>query len=181
MSIDKEKLNNAQKFALRIARFGNLLEDIEYSIGIFAVTIFLIVVFLNVIFREFLTPLSWADEVSRFAFIWAIFIGAGIGIRNNSHFTIDILMDILGNSSKKHLDFICKIMTMIFVIFLFVYGIKFAILSFYRTSYPSGIRLIFSTVGIPIGSLFMIYFAVENIILSLVGLDIKRAKELLGR
>src|SRR5438045_7514196 len=36
----------------------------------------------------------WTEELSRFLFIWMIMLGAMIGVRDGSHFVVDILPDI---------------------------------------------------------------------------------------
>lgn len=40
----------------------------------------------------FNNPLTWSEELSRFAFIWSIFIGAGVMIRQGGHVSVDSLV-----------------------------------------------------------------------------------------
>ena len=46
----------------------------------------------QVIFRYFLgAPLVWSDELARYLFVWASFLGWIIAARRHSHLTIDML------------------------------------------------------------------------------------------
>src|ERR1041384_5822890 len=36
----------------------------------------------------------WTEELSRFLFIWMIMLGAMIGVREGSHFVVDVLPDL---------------------------------------------------------------------------------------
>jgi C4-dicarboxylate transporter DctQ subunit len=49
--------------------------------------------FANVIARYFFNyPLEWAEEFSRYSFIWVVFLGAAYCTKANRHITIDGLM-----------------------------------------------------------------------------------------
>jgi TRAP-type C4-dicarboxylate transport system permease small subunit len=49
-------------------------------------------IFLRVIFD---LPLSWTEEVSRYVFIWWVFFGATLALRERRHLGIDALMNHL--------------------------------------------------------------------------------------
>lgn len=53
-----------------------------------------VTVFLQVLFRYlFDTPLSWSEELSRFAFVWVCFLGAAVLVRGNQHIRVTIIED----------------------------------------------------------------------------------------
>ncbi|MYN11748.1 TRAP transporter small permease subunit [Pusillimonas sp. TS35] len=57
-----------------------------------ALALMAIFVFANVIMRYFFhSGLTWAEEVSRFLFIWLIFLGAIVAFKANEHLGIDAL------------------------------------------------------------------------------------------
>ena len=46
--------------------------------------------FVNVVFRYvFNSPFQWAEEFSRYAFIWVVFIGAAVSTKHKTHIIID--------------------------------------------------------------------------------------------
>lgn len=61
-----------------------------------------IFVFGNVIMRYFFhSGLTWAEEVSRFLFIWLIFLGSIVGFKDNEHLGIDTLVRRLSPKGKR--------------------------------------------------------------------------------
>ncbi len=59
-------------------------------------------VFLNVLLRYFFASgLTWAEEVSRFLFIWLIFLGSIVAFKDNEHLGVDTLVRRLSARGKK--------------------------------------------------------------------------------
>ena len=169
----------ASGWVLSLVRFGNKLERLAYLIGCVAICVFFMSVFLNVLFREFFTPLMWAEEVSRFGYVWAIFLGAGVAMRHARHFTIDIVVNLLGAAMRRWLDLFKILVIMVFAGVLFLYSVEFAQMSIQRTSFPSGIPFIWATASIPVGAVFLIYFMVEQLALFVSGLSLDEAHQML--
>lgn len=166
-----------KKAALFFVRIGNRLEALEYAAAGIALVLFVGVIALNVICREFFTPIVWGEEVSRFGYLWAIFLGSGIAIRRGTHFTIDIVSGCFRNLVKKIVDFLNRVVMLVFVSCIFYYGVRFSVMSMERVSFPSGIRLIYSTICIPIGAFFMLYYMIESFALLIAGMTLKEANQ----
>jgi len=63
------------------------------------------VTFLQVVCRYGLdSSLSWSEEFSRYAFIWAIFLGAGSVARRGQHMVVDTLRGALPARPRHWLD-----------------------------------------------------------------------------
>ena len=46
--------------------------------------------FLQVIFRYFFNhPLFWSEELSRYCFVWIVFVGAAIAVKHGAHIGVD--------------------------------------------------------------------------------------------
>ncbi|MDR1936060.1 MAG: TRAP transporter small permease [Candidatus Accumulibacter sp.] len=59
-------------------------------------------VFSNVVLRYFFNEgLTWADEASRYLFIWLIFLGAIVASRENAHLGVDTLVSRLSLANKR--------------------------------------------------------------------------------
>lgn len=70
------------------------------------ITLFLITmsifIFLQVVSRYvFGNAFTWTEEISRYLFIWLIFLGIGIGFREHKHISIDFALDLLSPFMKK--------------------------------------------------------------------------------
>lgn len=64
------------------------------STSIIILNLTVAVVFLQVVARYVLKiPISWTEEVARFAFIWMVFVGIAITERQKAHFRITFLVD----------------------------------------------------------------------------------------
>ncbi|MHB0870252.1 MAG: TRAP transporter large permease [Chloroflexota bacterium] len=46
-------------------------------------------------------PLSWSEELSRLAFIWAVFLGAGVMVRRGGHVSVDSLVMLAPKWAQK--------------------------------------------------------------------------------
>lgn len=53
-------------------------------------------VFLQVLARFVLRyPLPWTEEITRLAFVYAIFVGALLAVRDRTHISVDVVVDAL--------------------------------------------------------------------------------------
>src|SRR5699024_12344598 len=70
----------------------------------------------------FSTPLGWSEEVTRYLFIYMVFLSASVGIRTHLHIGVDILTDYLSINSKKQLELIVIIIIVLFLLIVTYYG-----------------------------------------------------------
>lgn len=66
----------------------------------------------------------WTEELSRFLFIWMIMLGAMIGVREGSHFEVDVWPD-LGPRATALLGIISGICVLVFALVFVWWGIQF--------------------------------------------------------
>ena len=66
----------------------------------------------------------WTEELSRFLFIWMVMLGAMIGIREHSHFEVDVWPD-LGPRASALLRIVSNIFVLIFALVFTWWGIEF--------------------------------------------------------
>jgi TRAP-type C4-dicarboxylate transport system permease small subunit len=109
----------AQGPALAFDRFCDWLNRIsEIGIGVL-IGATVAVTFMQVVFRYGLdSSLSWSEEFSRYAFIWAIFLGSGSAARRGQHMAVDALRDVLPAVPRRCLElFIALVGIVFFAIF----------------------------------------------------------------
>lgn len=59
-----------------------------------------LVLILDIVLRSTVgTSLAWAPELTRYAIVWLVFIGASIGARTGAHISIDLFSEVL---SERH-------------------------------------------------------------------------------
>ncbi|MGD9567657.1 MAG: TRAP transporter small permease [Sedimentibacter sp.] len=60
------------------------------------------VVFMATFFRfTKLMIIPWSEELARYLMIWIVFLGIGVGAKNNAHFTVDNFVNALPKSTHK--------------------------------------------------------------------------------
>ena len=66
----------------------------------------------------------WTEELSRFLFIWMVMLGAMIGIREHSHFEVDVWPE-LGPKGAALLRIVSDTFVLIFALVFVLWGIQF--------------------------------------------------------
>ncbi len=78
-----------------------------------------IFVFMNVVLRyAFNSGITWSEEVSRFLFVWLIFLGAILAFNDNEHLGVDVVIKKLSLTGKKIVYIISNIILLITLVFL---------------------------------------------------------------
>ncbi len=92
----------------------------------FLVGLFTVSVFLQVLIRfVFKYPLPWTEEVSRIAFVYTIFIGATIAVREKAHLNIDFLLVVLPSRIARAVKLLGTFLVAVFLGFVTWQGIEF--------------------------------------------------------
>ena len=143
----------------------------DYIITVLGV-VSLAVVFLSVIVQIFsrvfnLTAL-WTDEIAKICFVWAIYLGAVLVIKDEELIKLDLLANILPQKFMKILGYLFKLITLV------VMGV----------SLPGSIRLVISNMNyrlsftkIPYGVLYMVsilFFISVSVIMCIRVFSIQR-------
>lgn len=85
-------------------------------------TVMVVVVFAQVIFRYSLEqPLSWSEEVARYMFIWATFLGASVAFYENTHINVTYFTDHIPNVRARALVMILADLASMTFLGMYVY------------------------------------------------------------
>jgi TRAP-type C4-dicarboxylate transport system permease small subunit len=112
---------------------------------------------------DFIPRYIWTEELARFCFIWIILVGAMIALRENEHFTVDLLPVPKTNRGKAislmFVDLMAFIMAAIFV----AWGwplVKFGLL---QTSEMAELPMVFIYMAWPLTGITWILFLAERL------------------
>ncbi|OXS74200.1 TRAP transporter small permease [Domibacillus enclensis] len=83
-----------------------------------------LVVVLQIIGREIGTPAPWTEEVTRFLFLWLVFLGIGIGFRQAESARVTILLKYAPVTVKKIGVVIYAVASIAFFAYMMIYGIE---------------------------------------------------------
>ncbi len=94
----------------------------EVLSGIFMVLMFL-ATFSNVVARYiFNNPIQWAEEFSRYAFIWVVFLGAVVCTKQKRHIGIDSLVKALPGHVQPWMNIAADVLTLALMVIIIWYG-----------------------------------------------------------
>ena len=91
-----------------------------------AVAILIVPVSLQIIarFTDWIPSYIWTEELARFLFIWMVMIGAMIGIREGTHFEVDVWPQ-LGARANALLRLTSLVFVLLFALVFVWWGIAF--------------------------------------------------------
>jgi TRAP-type C4-dicarboxylate transport system permease small subunit len=75
----------------------------------------------------------WTEELSRFLFIWMVMLGAMVGIKEGTHFEVDVWPE-LGQRANAALKIVSHLFVLIFALVFVYWGIKFVQFGWYQES-----------------------------------------------
>ena len=130
-------------FIKQLQKGGN---NIISGLGVFALLIVFSSVLIQIFSRVFNSSVLWTDEIAKICFVWAIYLGAVLVVRDEELIKLDLFANILPKKAIKILHLVFNLMTLIVMGF----------------SLPGSIRLVvsnmtyrFSFTKLPYGILYM--------------------------
>jgi TRAP-type C4-dicarboxylate transport system permease small subunit len=98
---------------------------IEQALGIFLVLAIVAMIGVQVVSRYFFNqPLAWVEELSTYCFIWTVFVGASIALKEDRHIAITALELCLSNAQKRWLKVLIWISVLTFLLIMIPHGYK---------------------------------------------------------
>lgn len=120
-------------------------------------------VFLRAVFSY---PLSWAQDGAVMLFIWTIFLGAPVALKNRLHFSINLF----GEKNRLFISFLDILGDLLIYVFLYVmvvHGSQF--LEIAHSMYYSYLYIpqSYVVISIPLSGFIMFFINTENLILDI--------------
>lgn len=128
--LQKEQPDRLKKRSLSIAD----------KVLVFILGLIVVIMFLQVFFRYALNnSLTWTEEITRFLFIWLVFLGTVINIRDRWNIGVDLLASLLPESYTRPLLMFDQLLVLAFLIFLVTSGFTWVFYS--HGAYSSAVAL----------------------------------------
>lgn len=125
----------------------------------------ILTVILQILAREIIyIPVSWTQEAAKYSFIWMSLIGAGLGIRNMTHVSIDLVTSKLPEKLQKISGYFVNLVVIVIMLILLIQSIKFSILAVGQDSPTLGIPMWYIYVSVILLSFLGILFSMERIV-----------------
>lgn len=99
--------------------------NFERIFSIFLISIVVFTLGLQVFFRYILgASLAWSEELSRFAFVWFIYISASLAAQKGSHIRVTASLSLFPDYLRKHIIILADIIWVMFNVVVLYQGVK---------------------------------------------------------
>jgi len=112
-------------------------------------------------FTELIPRYIWTEEAARFLLVWMVMIGGVIGVREGTHFIVDLLPSATGKLNAA-LDLIAGSFVLILGFIFLWYGIEFTQFAWFRISELAELPLWLIHIAWPIAGFSWLLFQGER-------------------
>ena len=128
-----------------------------------AVALLIVPVTLQIISRytALIPSYIWTEELSRFLFIWMVMLGAMIGVREGTHFDVDLWPDVSPRAAAI-LRIVSNLFVLLFALVFAWWGIKFVMFGWNQTSELADLPMPFIFLAWPIAGFTWLLFLGES-------------------
>ena len=104
----------------------------------------------------------WTEEMARFLFIWMVMLGAMIGVREGTHFEVDV-WPRLSDRGNALLRIVTYVFVLVFACVFVWYGIRFVQFGWDQSSELAELPMVYIFVAWPLAGLTWLLFLFERL------------------
>ncbi len=141
------------------------LERIQDWMAFVFISVMTVCVSLQVFVRYVLQkPLFlWSEELTRFVLIWTVFLGIGLGVKNDGHFCMDVLPPLLGRRLGLVVRLFNDLCMGTILVLLVLAGLRYSYFGLFEHSPNMEVPMILVFAAIPLGGILALLYLVERI------------------
>ena len=146
-------------------------DHIEELICVVALALMTVVIFIQIILRltsKWITvPMAWTEEIGRYLFIYAVYVGAAYATRKRAHQKVDIFPILVGNTGKLIFNLIGDIGVLAFAGVMTIYGwgvVEQVAFTFVQKAPATKINMGFAYAGPMLGMALCAFRSIQNIV-----------------
>lgn len=158
------------------ATYRHFDEHVETYLGTILLLTFSVLVLVQVVMRYvFENSLTWSEEISRYAFVWFVYVSASYAVRYQRHVKFNVLVDLSGKASpilERLLRLLALLLWVTFLIVLFVLAVELV-----RNQIRSGqvspanqVPMWMVYLGLPVGLALMSFRVIQHVVRSVIDL-----------
>ena len=129
------------------------------------VAVLIIPVTLQIISRytDLIPSWIWTEELSRFLFIWMVMLGAMIGVREHTHFEVDVWPDLKPRPTAL-LRIVSHVFVLIFALVFIWWGVEFVRFGWSQNSELAELPMAFIFMAWPVAGITWVLFLGESFV-----------------
>ncbi|MFR1803239.1 TRAP transporter small permease [Dysosmobacter welbionis] len=136
-------------------RIGKIFKHFVVAAFCAIVVVTLVQVFMRYVLSS---PLTWAEELSRYIFVWAIMVSIGIGVVDEAHIRLNMVTTRFGKKAQFGFYLLGQVIMVAFNVILIVYGARLSLQNLSVMSPAMKIPIGIAYAGIPVGALVVLFF-----------------------
>ncbi len=153
--MDSMKPAGWREFLLRVEK---LISRCEICVVVPMTLAMIAVAFGQVVGRYFLNYApAWCEEMARYLFVWVVFIGAPIAVREKGHMALTVVVDRLPRSVRWACHLSIYGVATLFLLVLTWQGIAMVVRTVYQVSPTLEISMRWVYLSIPVGGVLMLF------------------------
>jgi TRAP-type transport system small permease protein len=119
-------------------------------------------VFMRYVMGSFI---PWAEELSRYAFVWLVFLGSATAFYVRSHLSINILSEMISDRARTVLDLVLCLLVLIFIAFFVYYSYHLTLRTMTQTSPSLRIPMGYVYMSMPIAGVLIAFHGVGDAVI----------------
>jgi len=113
-------------------------------------------------FTAWIPSWIWTEEMARFLFIWMVMLGAMLGVREGTHFDVDVWPELAPRTNAL-LRLVSMVFVLVFALVFVWYGIKFLQFGWNQSSELADLPMGFIFVAWPLTGLTWLLFGFDRL------------------
>jgi len=132
---------------------------------VIAVALLIVPVSLQIVSRytALIPSYIWTEELSRFLFIWMVMLGAMIGVREGTHFDVDLWPDVSPRAGAM-LRIVSNLFVLAFALVFAWWGIRFVQFGWNQTSELADMPMAWIFVAWPLTGVTWFIFGIQRLL-----------------
>jgi len=123
-----------------------------------------LIISVSICCRYFLnSPIYWAEEVTRYSFVWATFIGAACAYKRRELVSMSVFINMLGPRRRRWLMLVLELIMAGFLCVAAVFGVKMTLVVRQQMAVATQISMAYLYIVVPLSCSFMFLCSLANI------------------
>lgn len=145
----------------RISHFvGKMIEKILLALMVVLVAVTFMQVLARFVFK---IPISWSQEMVKLCFVWIIFMGAAIAVKEGAHLTLDMISSHLPEGMQRIIRIMVLSLMLLCAVIMLYGGGRYCINCASKTMITMPLPADVQYISMPISALFMIWYLLEQL------------------
>ncbi|WP_168709229.1 TRAP transporter small permease [Halomonas borealis] len=138
-----------------------------------AVSLIVALIFTNVVLRLFDTTLPWAGELSRYLFVWMVYLGISYCIKEHRHLRVMVFLKMLPRRGQKAALVLADVIFLVYSVLVAYYGYLITMEAVARGQIAPALEISVGVLyaSILVGGVLSVFRLLANIIATLAGDD----------